>query len=78
VSVAWAGIWTATIVFIALIVFVLQNTGSVEVSFFGLHGSVPMAMALVIAATSGVLITLVIGTAQITQLRRRLTRGRRS
>jgi uncharacterized integral membrane protein len=78
VSVAWAGIWTATIVFIALIAFVLQNTGSVEVSFFGLHGTLPMAMALAIAAVGGVLLTLVVGTARITQLRRRLTRERRS
>jgi len=77
-SVAWAGIWTATVVFIALIVFMLQNTRSVEVSFVGLHGTLPLAMAMLIAAVGGILLTLVVGTARITQLRRRLTRGRRS
>lgn len=78
VSVAWAGIWSATVVFIALIVFMLQNTRSVEVSFLGLHGTLPLAMAMLIAAVGGILLTLVVGTARITQLRRRLTRGRRS
>lgn len=73
---AWGGIWTATVVFIALIVFMLQNTGSVEVSFLGMHGTLPLAMAMLIATVGGILLALVVGTARITQLRRRLTRGR--
>ena len=75
---AWANIWTATAVSIALIVFLLQNMRSVEVSFLGMHGTLPLAIALVIAAVGGILLTLVVGTARITQLRRRLVRGRRS
>jgi uncharacterized integral membrane protein len=76
-SVAWASIWMATVVFIALIVFMLQNTRSVEISFLGLNGTLPLALAMLIAAFGGILLTLVIGTARITQLRRRLARGRR-
>ena len=75
-SVAWAGIWTATVVFIALIVFMLQNTRGVEISFLGLNGTLPLAMAMLIATVGGVLLTLVVGTARITQLRRRLARDR--
>jgi uncharacterized integral membrane protein len=78
ISAAWGGIWTATVVFIALIVFMLQNTRSVEVSFLGMHGTLPLAMAMLIATVGGILLTLVVGTARITQLRRRLTRGPRS
>ena len=70
-SVAWAGIWTATVVFIALIVFMLQNTRGVEISFLGLNGTLPLAMAMLIATVGGVLLTLVVGTARITPLRRR-------
>ena len=76
-STAWVSIWTATVVFIALIVFMLQNTRSVEVSFLGLHGTLPLAMALLIAAVGAILLTLVAGTARIAQLRRRLSRARR-
>ena len=75
-STAWVSIWTATVVFIALIVFMLQNTRSVEVSFLGLHGTLPLALALLIAAAGAVLLALIFGTARITQLRRRLSRSR--
>jgi putative membrane protein len=77
-STAWVSIWTATAVFIALIVFMLQNTRSVEVSFLSLHGTLPLALALLIAAAGAVLLTLIVGTARITQLRRRLSRSRQS
>jgi uncharacterized integral membrane protein len=77
-SAAWAGIWTAAVVFIALIVFMLQNTRTVQVSFFGFHGTLPLAMALLIAMVGGIFLTLVFGTARITQLRRIARRSRRS
>ena len=76
-STAWVSIWTATVVFIALIVFMLQNTRSVEVSFLGLQGTLPLALALLITAAGAVLLTLIFGTARITQLRHRLSRSRR-
>jgi uncharacterized integral membrane protein len=53
-----------------------SHTGGVEVSFFALHGTLPLAMALLIAMISGILLTLVFGTARIIQLRR-LIHGRR-
>jgi uncharacterized integral membrane protein len=68
--------WAAALVFILLIVFVMQNTGSVQVSFFGLHGTLPLAMALLIAMVGGILLTLVFGTARIAQLRRLVRRSR--
>jgi uncharacterized integral membrane protein len=74
-SVAWAGVWVSAIVLIAFIVFILQNTRSVQVSFLGMHGAVPLAVGLLIALVAGVVVTLVLGTARITQMRR-LARGR--
>lgn len=73
---AWVGICTATVVFAALIVFMLQNTRIVEVSFLGLHGTLPLAVALLIAMVCGIILAGVFGTARIAQLRR-LARGRR-
>jgi uncharacterized integral membrane protein len=66
---AWAGVWTAAVAAILFIVFLLQNTTGVKVSFLGLHGTLPLAVALLIALVAGILLTLVVGTARITQLR---------
>ncbi|MEU7746777.1 lipopolysaccharide assembly protein LapA domain-containing protein [Nonomuraea sp. NPDC049158] len=76
-SVAWAGVWVATLVSVAFIVFMLQNTTATQVSFLGLHGTLPLAVAMLIAMLSGILLTLVLGTARITQLRRLASRRRR-
>jgi uncharacterized integral membrane protein len=75
-STAWVGVCAAALVTIALIVFMLQNTGAVEISFLGMTTSTSLAMALLIAAVGGILLTLILGTARITQLRR-LVRGHR-
>ncbi|HEX2418659.1 MAG TPA: lipopolysaccharide assembly protein LapA domain-containing protein [Micromonosporaceae bacterium] len=75
-SAAWVGICAAALISVALIVFMLQNTRSVEVSFFWLHGTLPLALALLIAAVGSAILTMVAGTARIGQLRR-LARRRR-
>ena len=76
-SVAWIGVWTATILLVAFIVFILQNTRGVQVSFLWLHGTLPLAVGLLMAMVAGIVVTLVLGTARITQLRR-LARRRRA
>ena len=75
-SAAWVGICVAALLFVVLIIFMLQNTGSVEVTFLSLHGNLPLAMALLIAAVGAAILTMVVGAARITQLRR-LSRRRR-
>jgi len=72
----WFGICVAALLFVVLIVFMLQNTRSVQVSFLGMHGSLPLALALLIAAVGAAIVTMVVGAARITQLRR-LSRPRR-
>ena len=76
-SAAWLGICIAALLFVVLIIFMLQNTGSVEVTFLGLHGNLPLAMALLIAAVGAALLTMVVGAARITQLRLLSRRDRR-
>jgi uncharacterized integral membrane protein len=56
-----------------LVIFMLQNTGSVSVSFLWLDGSLPLGLALLIAGVGvGILVTIV-GTARIAQLRHRMS-----
>jgi lipopolysaccharide assembly protein A len=73
-SAAWVGICLAVAVLAVLIVFLLQNTGSVEVTFLWMHGSLPLAIALLIAGVGASLLTMTVGAARITQLRRRFRR----
>ncbi|MFI6424243.1 lipopolysaccharide assembly LapA domain-containing protein [Promicromonospora sp. NPDC050880] len=67
---AWVGICIAALLLVALIIFMLQNTQPVLVSFLGMQGSVPLAVALLIAGVGVGIIALVIGTIRIAQLRR--------
>jgi uncharacterized integral membrane protein len=75
-SAAWLGVCVAAAVLVVLVIFMLQNTGSVEISFLWLHGSLPLAMALLIAALGAAILTMSVGVARITQLRRRYRRDR--
>ncbi|MFJ1542260.1 lipopolysaccharide assembly protein LapA domain-containing protein [Micromonospora chalcea] len=65
--------WVAAVVFafvlLLLLIFVLQNGQRAEVSFLGAHGTLPMGVALLLAAVFGVLLVALPGTARIVQLR---------
>jgi lipopolysaccharide assembly protein A len=71
VSAAWVGIVAAGIVLVLLLIFILQNTQSVRVTFFTLHGRTPLGVALLLAAVGGLLVAGLVGTLRILQLRRR-------
>ncbi len=73
---AWASLCGGVLAFIVLIVFMAQNTRSTEVTFLWMHGSIPLALALLIAAVGAALLTMVVGIARITQLRRIARRPR--
>ena len=67
-------IWVSTTVFavilILLIVFILQNNVAVKISYFGANGTLPFGVAMLIAAVAGSVLTLLIGSVRILQLRR--------
>jgi lipopolysaccharide assembly protein A len=56
----------------------MQNTAPVRVTFLSMEGSVPLAIALLIAGVGVGIVALVIGTVRIGQLRRRLSHERKS
>lgn len=78
-SAAWLATAVALLLLILLIVFILQNSTKVEIEFLGLDGSIPLGMALLIAAVGGGVVVAIAGVARVTQLRlgaRRLRRDR--
>ena len=73
ISGTWFGIILAAVVLTLLLVFILQNTRSATISFFTAKGSMPLGVALLLAAIGGVFLTAVVGSLRILQLRRRLS-----
>jgi uncharacterized integral membrane protein len=69
---AWVALVAAALLAVFLIVFLVQNTRSTEISFLWMTTSTSLAVALLIASVGSVLLTLVLGTARIAQLRRRI------
>jgi uncharacterized integral membrane protein len=57
---------------IALVDFLVQNTRSVRIEFFGASGHIPIVAALLVAALAGAAVVIVVGGARIGQLRHRL------
>lgn len=81
---AWVGVIIVAILLTLLLVFILQNTRSVRISFFTASGAMPVGVALLLAALGGVFLAAVVASLRILELRRRLSgatpsvgRGRR-
>lgn len=73
ISAAWVGVMAGAVVLVLLLVFILQNTRSVKVSYLGLAGSMPLGIALLLAAIAGLLLAGGIASLRIWQLRHRLS-----
>lgn len=72
----WVGVCAAALITVALIIFMVQNTHTVQVTFLGMTGSTSLALMLLIAAVGGILLTLVLGSARILQLRHSVRKRR--
>ena len=77
-SAAWVATAAALLLLILLIVFMLQNSTKVELHFLGLTGTIPLGMALLIAAVGGGVVVAIAGIARVTQLHLRLRRTQRA
>jgi putative membrane protein len=62
---------------IIVMIFIIQNGHTVNISFLGAHLRLSLAVALFLAAIAGALIMAAAGTARITQLRQVIRRDRR-
>jgi lipopolysaccharide assembly protein A len=76
-----SGIWVAVgffaVILLLLLIFILQNGTDVSVSYLGMHGHLPLGVALLLAAVCGVLLVVLAGAARISQLRATARRHRR-
>jgi uncharacterized integral membrane protein len=64
------------IVLILLLVFIIENTESVKIRYFGAGFHLPLGVALLLAAIGGALLIGIVGAARIMQLRRTVRRQR--
>jgi uncharacterized integral membrane protein len=74
-----AALWTSVIVglliLIVLLIFIAQNTESAEFAFFGWNWTLPLGVAILLAAVCGGLIASLAGAARLFQLRRAAKRN---
>jgi uncharacterized integral membrane protein len=75
-STTWVAVIGLVVLLLLLVIFIGQNTQDVQVSFFGWSGQAPLAVALLVAATSGMIVAVIAGALRILQLRRRVRRVR--
>ena len=73
---AWVATGVALLLLILLIVFILQNSTKVDVQFLGMSGTIPLGLALLIAAVGGGVVVAIDGVARVTQLRMNARRAR--
>lgn len=73
-AVAFNGFVAGAIVLILLLVFILENTQTVKISYFGASGHVALGVALLLAAVGGALLVGILGAARMAQIRRHTKR----
>jgi uncharacterized integral membrane protein len=78
ISSTWVAIGFFAVILLLLLIFILQNGHTVEVSYLGFHGHLPLGVALLLSAVCGVLLVGLAGTARILQLRAAARRRRRA
>ena len=66
----WTSLIAGFLILILLLIFITQNTTSTPFQFLGFHWSLPLGVAILLAAVVGGLLTVAVGTARILQLRR--------
>jgi uncharacterized integral membrane protein len=74
----WVSVGFFAVVLLLLLIFILQNAKTVQVSYLGAHGHLPLGVALLLSAVCGVLLVVLAGAARISQLRTVARRHRRA
>ena len=65
----WFAAGSFAVILVLLLIFILENGHTVEVSYLGAHGHLPLGVALLLAAVLGMLLVVIPGTVRIIQLR---------
>jgi uncharacterized integral membrane protein len=72
ISAIWVAVIVAALVLVLLLIFILQNKESVKVSYLSASGTMPLGVALLLAAVGGILFAALVASLRIWQLRHRL------
>lgn len=77
-----AGVWVAlilgAIVLIALLIFVIQNNVSTPFQYFGAEFSLPLGVAMLLAAVAGALVMALVGSVRMIQMSMTIRRQRKT
>jgi uncharacterized integral membrane protein len=77
-----SGLWVAVALFavalVLLLVFILENSQRVEIGYFGVHGHMPLGIALLLAAVLGVVLAVIAWFGRGVQVRAAARRNRKN
>lgn len=77
-----SGLWVILAVFavvlVLLLVFILENSQRVDISYFGVHGHLPLGVALLLAAVLGILLAVIAWFGRGVQVRAARRRDRKA
>lgn len=74
----WVAVVVALVVLAFLLIFILQNLENATVHFLGAVGSMPLAVAMLLAAVAGGALVALVGAARILQLRAQNRKSRKN
>ena len=69
IGTTWIALGVFTLVLLLLLVFIIQNNVSVKIHYLGASGSIGFGVAMLLAAVIGAILTLLIGSIRILQLK---------
>jgi uncharacterized integral membrane protein len=65
----WVFLAVSVVLLLLLLIFIIQNSGSVKIHYFGFAGTIGFGVAMLLAAVAGCIVTLLIGSIRIVQLK---------
>lgn len=69
IGAVWVSLAVFVTILLLLMIFVIQNSISIPINYFGAHSKISFGVAILLAAIAGSALTLLIGTARILQLK---------
>ena len=78
ISGLWIAVGIFALVLLFLLIFILQNSRGVDISYLGAHGHMPLGVALLLAAVCGALLAILAAAARMAQLHSTARKHRRA
>lgn len=74
----WASLIIGALILVLLLIFIIQNNVTAQFQYFGWQFSLPLGVAMLLAAIAGILVAGLAGSVRIAVLSRRLKKANRS